>query len=644
MTLPPCTTAYFDVAASIAFVQISADGRRISTFCVYPEAAAVLHELARKGVRLGFIFPVSGISEDEVRTTMETAGLRGFDDRLLVVPRWPIPVGTFRRAAALARTPGECENERLLFVSTQATDLARARKADFLTALEPRQAWAALRGHPLQYLRILVPPGKDRGDWVAALRAQPLTSLHVAPGPMDGTAATLYAVADPRTAAVLDDLGFWVDRLGAPDAPGTTTLYMVRDDQQVESGFLSPTGNASSFFGSDAAATQVLASTREGILVALPVETPIESLRFAGTREGHVRKLSPPLNVLQDGSRVAARAVELSKAAAADPLCDRELGILDCNITPEFMASAVARYVVIGNDTTQKPFGSRHVRHAGNRLAVEALVADLGGASPGRITVERHHFPSNDDEFTNVVATLPARGKDGDGVDMKEQGIVVVSAHLDSTANLDRPYDAETDPAPGADDDASGMVAVLAAAHAFAELVSLGRPHREVRFALFNCEEIDKAGSGTYAAAQAALGVKVAAVFHMDMIGRRKTSSRFEVHAGFPWPDVPDAGAAAARSAEQAHLIEHLRPILTPLPETDLSTLPEENGADRSDHTRFHAVGFPACWVTQDFFSDEGADDPNPAYHTMRDTDIVEEYAAQVARLVGAAAWIAATR
>ncbi|HEX6372015.1 MAG TPA: M20/M25/M40 family metallo-hydrolase [Longimicrobium sp.] len=640
MSLPPCTTAFFDLTTTIAFVQLSADGQQISTFRVYPGAADVLRDLTAKGVRLGFIFQCGGISEAKVRTAMANAGLGGFDDRLLVVPKRPIPLDTFQHAATLARTGDGCADARLLFVSSEPAELEVARTAGFGTALHPRVACTLLgEGEPLRYLRIRVPPAKDRDDWVAALRAQPLVPLHVTAEPVEGAPTTLYAVATPGTAAALDDLGFWVDRLGAPGAPQTTSLYLIHDDLQVRAGFLRPIGNASKFFAAGAAASQVLASTHEGILAALPDEAFTDPFRFVGSVDGHMRRLSPSMSFFQDGSTVAARTLPLHLAAAADPLSPAERATLDRHFEPDVMESTVARYVVIGNATTEKPMGSRNVKHPGNQEAVEALVTDLGAIGSPRVTVERHCFPNARAEFTSVVATLRASHQHMEG-----QGVVVVSAHLDSTAENEQPYHPETDPAPGADDDASGIAAVLATVRAFTELASLGRPHREIRFVLFNCEENGKSGSGTYASAQAALGTPAAAVFHIDMIGYdQQPPALFEVHAGFPVPDVPNAAAAKARSAEQAQLIEHLRPLTT-LPKTEIFISPEEIGVSRSDHAPFHGVGYPACWVTQDFFPDGGECDRNPAYHTSMDTVIVKEYAAQIARLVGAAAWVAATR
>lgn len=77
---------------------------------------------------------------------------------------------------------------------------------------------------------------------------------------------------------------------------------------------------------------------------------------------------------------------------------------------------------------------------------------------------------------------------------------MLVTAHLDSTAARAPGYRAATDPAPGADDDASGVAAVLTAAPAILSLAgSVGGPRREIRFVLFNAEEHGLVGSRAYA-------------------------------------------------------------------------------------------------------------------------------------------------
>jgi Zn-dependent M28 family amino/carboxypeptidase len=148
---------------------------------------------------------------------------------------------------------------------------------------------------------------------------------------------------------------------------------------------------------------------------------------------------------------------------------------------------------------------SRHIQHADNTQAVTALVADLQQIGDTGLTVRRHRFTYEGRAPDNVEAELPRSGLDG---------VVLVTAHMDSTGARQAGYRPKVDPAPGADDDASGIAAVLAAANVIAALdAALGVARRTVRFVLFNAEE-HGLGSRAYARDQALFGVPIAAVFH----------------------------------------------------------------------------------------------------------------------------------
>ena len=84
-----------------------------------------------------------------------------------------------------------------------------------------------------------------------------------------------------------------------------------------------------------------------------------------------------------------------------------------------------------------------------------------------------------------------------------------------------------------------------------------------------------------------------------------------------------------------------------PQPQIYLSTGPLERdpAEGRSDHASFQLVGYPACCTSEDFFAGPGVDagsEPNPNYHMSSDTFVDAEYAADIARAVGAAAWLTA--
>jgi bacterial leucyl aminopeptidase len=280
---------------------------------------------------------------------------------------------------------------------------------------------------------------------------------------------------------------------------------------------------------------------------------------------------------------------------------------------------------------------SRHTGHADNAVAVTTLVADLERIGGGRFAVRRHRFARP--PLDNVEAELPGTGL---------QGVVLVTAHLDSTGANQLGYQPELDPAPGADDDGSGVAGVLAAADTILALdAALGVPRRTVRFVLFNAEEQGMVGSWAYARDQATLGTPIAAVFQLDMIGFDVRPERtFELHAGI-W-SLPEV---QARSLELVRMIAQLVPQVSPaLPAPQIYPVPGEFdlAQNRSDHTSFHRHGFTACLASEDLFAGPGPDAPpeemNPLYHTPTDVEVNAGYAADIARLVTAAAWVAATR
>lgn len=215
--------------------------------------------------------------------------------------------------------------------------------------------------------------------------------------------------------------------------------------------------------------------------------------------------------------------------------------------------------------------------------------------------------------------------------------LVVVGCHLDSTAARDGGYLPATSPAPGADDDASGIAGTLAVARWLAGF--RGQLRHTVRFGFFNAEEEGLVGSGAYAAWLASFGAPVEAAVLMDMIGHNSDEHRlFEVHAGSTNAAVRDA------SEPIAHRISAWTTALGQLPApqiyrgTNPSPGADRNATDgaigRSDHASFQANGYPAVVVSEDFFANlasEPASDANPSYHRGGDTSVDPAYGAAIA-------------
>lgn len=630
--------AFFDIGNTLASVTLSSTNDRIERLAMYPRVPPVLGVLQDQGVRLGIISDRGTIPAEEVNRALAAAGLFDFFVPELVVYGRKDSPRVFEQAALRAGVPQS--RHQLLFVGEDATERAQALQADFLVAPDPCFVLPVLEQHArLRYVRVTLPHAQDGINWRAPLRDLPLLPLHVT-----GEAQrTVYAITTVRATAQLDDLGFWVDRLGTEDEPLTTDLYLLRDDRQLDSGFLQPDGNSTNFFQTGPASRRILASTEEGLFVAVPAGRSVESYHFRGAHHGHNLKLVPSpalLETFDDSANPRLAAADTASLFAPVTLSAVEKETLHTRIRPQQLSEHVERYTgVQAVDPSGALINSRHIHHADNALAVETLVRDLDRIGAGRFAVHRHRFTHEGQHLENVEAELA-----GNGID----GIVLVTAHMDSTGARQPGYRAALDPAPGADDDASGVGGVLAAADAIEALDSaLGVPRRTVRFVLFNAEEHGLVGSGAYARDQAALGAPIVAVFQMDMIGHDVLPDRtFELHAGFtPSP------AVQARSLDLAQSIADLRAQVAPgLPPPQIYPANGERdpAEKRSDHYSFQMEGYTACLASEDLFAGPGGDaplpEPNPKYHLPTDKEINPAYAADIARLMAAAAWVAATR
>jgi bacterial leucyl aminopeptidase len=282
--------------------------------------------------------------------------------------------------------------------------------------------------------------------------------------------------------------------------------------------------------------------------------------------------------------------------------------------------------------------GSRHIEHSGNRTAVDQILAALQAMGLSAAKLEFTSSPPESLRLHNVEARIPASGRDG---------IVLVTAHLDSTGDREPGYQPQIDPAPGADDDASGIAGVLAAARAIRQLMASSRPRHEIRFVLFNAEEHERVGSGAYVEEHIAPGANVVAAFHLDMIGYdRSPLGDFELHVGYE-DDSTVERLSRDLANEVVQLVGVIYPQLTPQVYPDSPGTPDP-GEDFSDHTSFHQAGFRACLVSENFFPGPGSSSPdvNPDYHLGDDTaaNLNFDYAVDIARAVTAAAWYKATR
>jgi hypothetical protein len=241
-------------------------------------------------------------------------------------------------------------------------------------------------------------------------------------------------------------------------------------------------------------------------------------------------------------------------------------------------------------------------------------------------------------EAFNLKPWIPWERKDIDlpGPDSK---IIVIGCHLDSTATRSDPYTPSQDPAPGADDDGSGLAGVLAIAKYLSQF--RGKLIHTIRFCFFNAEEMGLKGSKNYAAALSATGAPIKAVICLDMIGYNMKDPKdklFEIHAGFDIERIRDISIPIAIKAKEwaenigqlgkSQIYKGTRPDQF-AEDTDLEIF--DGAIRRSDHASFQEHGYPSILLSEDLFIDPlntyGDTDGNPEYHKNSDKpDFVDNF------------------
>ncbi len=218
---------------------------------------------------------------------------------------------------------------------------------------------------------------------------------------------------------------------------------------------------------------------------------------------------------------------------------------------------------------------SRHSNNAGNILAQEYLTGKLQQFG---YTVQVQTFSATG---RNLLVTKPGT--------LFPEEFVVFCAHYDAMP-------AGILAAPAADDDGSGVAAVLE----LARLVQDIPFERSILFALWDEEEQGKIGSEFYAGVAAANDLDIVGVVNMDAIaydGNGDTKARIHTR--------PIANSLAI--ADTVFAVREDYSI-------DLDLLLTNPGATYSDHASFWTEGYGAVLVIEEF----GADG-NPYYHTPND-------------------------
>lgn len=629
---------FFDIGATLGTPKISPSPSRLEGLDIYPYIPKVLQHLKENGLKIGIISNTGNETEAAMKRVLEEAGIYSFFEPSLLIYSSVVGVSKpspeiFRLAAqraGYATSPEHC-----IFVGEDSKERKSAVEVGWRVVPHPLLVSEVLNGKRLRYIRVTAPVEQSEQEWRSVIRGLSVVPLYVT-----GEKGTqVYAIATTSSIPTLIDLGFQVDPLGSEGDPLTTELYLLRDDRQTRTGFLNPQGQSSSFFVSDEESKWLLASSPEGLFVALPGDRSVEEYHFEDAYHGHNLKLLPDLSLLEPfGEGNNARTASFLQAPTVEPsLSDIELEKLK-TITPDSIRAYLERYAGVKplDESTEIKIKSRHIQSPEIGLVSEALAKDIEKIGGGNFSIRMDRFVHEGRELDNVEAEL--RGTES-------EEIVLVTAHLDSTATSSHTpgdYHPDQDPAPGADDDASGVAAVLVIADVIKQLAAIKPPKRTIRFVLFNAEEHGLVGSKAYARTQAALAAPIIGVYQMDMIGYNVAPPRsFEVHVGY----MPSADVQS-RSLVLAERMKRLMTTVSSNLELPQIYIQPDPAAGRSDHASFHERGYAACVTSEDFFIGPEPGSPaaeaNPNYHKDKDTFVDFDYVADIARVIAAATWVTA--
>ncbi|NDD28675.1 MAG: M20/M25/M40 family metallo-hydrolase [Proteobacteria bacterium] len=221
---------------------------------------------------------------------------------------------------------------------------------------------------------------------------------------------------------------------------------------------------------------------------------------------------------------------------------------------------------------------------------IEAQLSDAG------VGVKRQRTVADGSGLPNLVVR-----RDGTRADLPA---IVVGAHYDSVEG-----------SPGADDNASGVAALIELARLTADV----RPARSIVFAFFSEEEVDMRGSRFLAADLRAGGVAVEAMLSLEMLGfycDAPESQRYPVSMlSWIYPSRGDfvafLGNLRSRRLTRTCVEAFRRTVAFPC--EGLAAPDALRDVFRSDNASFWAEGFPAVMVT------DTSNFRNPHYHKASD-------------------------
>lgn len=274
-----------------------------------------------------------------------------------------------------------------------------------------------------------------------------------------------------------------------------------------------------------------------------------------------------------------------------------------CNVTTEIATARLAAHVRELSDT----IGERNVFRPQALHAAAAYITQEWQQQGYTVTPQTYDVSGvacSNLEVTRRGSTRPDE-------------IILIGAHYDTVAG-----------SPGADDNASGIAALLEISRCFATLT----PERTVRFVAFVNEESPfffwkSMGSLVYARAARKRGDDIQLMISLEMLGyysAAEGSQSYPPLLKYFYPSKGDFIALVSdlRSRSLLRRFTSLFRAHSDFPAQQLATFFLVPGVALSDHFSFWRQGYRALMITDTAFN------RNPFYHTAADTADKIDYAA----------------
>ena len=247
----------------------------------------------------------------------------------------------------------------------------------------------------------------------------------------------------------------------------------------------------------------------------------------------------------------------------------------------ESLVSSISGTNIFNDIKTIEALGSRYHALANGQKAVDSIYTMFENASSGIANANLTKKSHSGTKQKSIILNIPGKS---------DETLVIFGAHLDTINTSD------LNEAPGADDDASGVAALINIIEAIAATGATFE--RTLEFQAYAAEEVGLVGSGEIANEYITAGKKVAAMIQMDMIG---------------WSDPTDSPSIHVVTTNTTTNLNYaLAKIIT-----NYASIPfkmSELSAGTSDHRSFTLAGYPATFPFQN------PDNYNLNLHTANDT------------------------